>query len=501
LHPALQIEEIVNGVPETRQQHLRLELRDLPKNDENATLILSIRTAVIVDDEGNLYQTSSAEFGLLKVEGVGQRGQRAAMNHDGVIKVIGITGNARHIRMRNYLARMTPATMPEPVKALLGTVPNRALLTELTAPQTPQSEKLNEYQASVVDLTNLRAAQVIVGPPGTGKSYTIIALIMQMVAELPSNNVIVLTSEKNGAIEAVAEHLRRVCMEGDRVTDLNMFEKVVAFGHATTIKTSTKALTMEEKIEVHPEVRLSGAASKEALSLYKRLLRKATGEVKDALRDIDLPAVVLLYFNNVPAPSHNDLRDLVTVLENHALGKLTAEQRESKEKPQPVSAKSKLEIRACIKLINDALTGNGNKKDPGLRDAAKAAVAKKKDAAQVKCAVLLRMKAQTRVLLSTIGSAHRVQTALSAGDASYGGDADIDDEPSDSDFTSGYCGCVTRDDLKIHYIIDEASTVPPFEITALGVLGEIKTLTIVGDPNQVKSRTNLMCGDRTAIAG
>ena len=93
---------------------------------------------------------------------------------------------------------------------------------------------------------------------------------------------------------------------------------------------------------------------------------------------------------------------------------------------------------------------------------------------------MARMKGRTRVMLSTIGSAHRVHSALSAADDGY----DEADNPSYDDTTTGYCG--SSSDLKVHYIIDEASTVPPFEIAALGVIGDIRTLTVVGDPHQVK---------------
>lgn len=206
---------------------------DLPEDEEDTDLIKSIRTAVIVGEDGSTYQTKSTPKGmqLYRLGRDGRIGERMSPGVcDRVVVVVvvkGILGNLRYIAMQDYLATMTPERLPGPVKALLGNAPNASLLTEVNAAQHPLTATLNKYQKEVVDMARLRPARVVVGPPGTGKSHTIVALIAQMVVELPATDIVVLTSEKNGAVEAVAAHLYKASVFGSLQSHSTLFSRIL----------------------------------------------------------------------------------------------------------------------------------------------------------------------------------------------------------------------------------------------------------------------------------
>eukprot|EP00955_Chlamydomonas_euryale_P043132 352498-Chlamydomonas_euryale.AAC.10 len=142
-------------------QRLRsMRISDLPEDDDEAVLIKSIRTAVVAGSDGSLYQTKRATHGInlypLNADGcVGQR--VCSQDH---VWVQGILGNARHVEMQEYLARLSPESLPKPVKTLLGAERNAALLTQIAAPPQPFCETLNEFQQPVVDMTRLSNVKV-----------------------------------------------------------------------------------------------------------------------------------------------------------------------------------------------------------------------------------------------------------------------------------------------------------------------------------------------------
>lgn len=142
---------------EGAQDEEEVKLKDLPDEDDATILLKSIRTALIVDGTGTMYQTQRkvGTCGMVLVpRGVDRVG------FGGEVRVMGILGNARLIAMRDHLESVTAASLCGPVKALLGAAPNMALVTELAAQQHPLTKDLNEYQLPVVDMTRLRAAQV-----------------------------------------------------------------------------------------------------------------------------------------------------------------------------------------------------------------------------------------------------------------------------------------------------------------------------------------------------
>ncbi len=377
------------------------------------------------------------------------------------IDVVGICGNRRMLDTENYIKTVTEETLCTPVRAIIGATDNQLQVTELVSPILDSAIALNSFQRQVVDLTRLRSSQVIIGPPGTGKSRTIVSFVLQILAEMEPNHIVIFTSEKNGAVEAVAQHLRNACVSSDgKVEDLAFFEMIAAFG-STGMQAATCSFTAKTKMDIHPEiVAKSGAASD--LELKLNALKKSVAiavyrtvvDVIDEAFNREDDNDLLLQLKRT-YQSSSDLNGL-----KRAFGELLT------RSSSPITAEAASALRRAVSVIGQNC--------PSLIEAEEAytlAIEAKEATRQL---VGQRMRACSRVILATIGSMHRVHSAVSAGN----GIRDDDDE--------GYC---MQGSLKFHFIIDEASTVPQFEICSLGQIGDVRTLTVFGDPEQLEPFT------------
>ena len=136
--------------------------------------------------------------------------------------------------------------MPLPIRHLLGV--SKVQWVDLACVTTDvDGEVLNMQQAKVADLTHLMTATKVQGPPGTGKTMVITALLRQ-IAKTPLK--VMLVSERNCAVAAVATHLRRLCETGGNIHDLELWEKIDAAGRGC----SGDTLFFMDKIKRHPNV-------------------------------------------------------------------------------------------------------------------------------------------------------------------------------------------------------------------------------------------------------
>lgn len=236
---------------------------------------------------------------------------------------------------------------------------------------------------------------MIIGPPGSGKSRTIVALILQLLDEMPQEHVVILTSEKNGAVEAVAEHLHRACVSRDgKITDLAFFEKISAFG-STGMKEKTRSFVHDEKMNAHPEVQAVTHAEKKALNA-----KKTTAALcKAALRRLKEDEVLEFrdryeYFEplSLDQISLRDFRHL-----EEALVKAVSDYRVSKLSDEE-------EKCAILQSVLTALRPNLITLEHDSENHMKAFEMKE----LTMKAVDSRLKAGTRLMLATIGSLHKV---------------------------------------------------------------------------------------------
>jgi ATP-dependent exoDNAse (exonuclease V) alpha subunit len=165
--------------------------------------------------------------------------------------VIGLNPNKRMLLLERYVEQ-TPnnVIMFEPLQHLLGIGAPRAVFTELDG--IPESgSQLNVNQRKVANPLELKTAMEVAGPPGTGKTKTIIELVRALLS-CTSSDIIVL-SERNGAINAIAEKFKKESMKrkGGKfdIIDLEVWQSVMAYGNAESMGESTKLFTVDNKIK------------------------------------------------------------------------------------------------------------------------------------------------------------------------------------------------------------------------------------------------------------
>jgi Cdc6-like AAA superfamily ATPase len=91
----------------------------------------------------------------------------------------------------------------------------------------------------------------VAGPPGTGKTKTIIEVVRGLL-ECTNKDTIVL-SERNGAIDAIAEKFADVCLRTSGFTvkgvkDVPLWMNVMAYGAVKAMGPSAKLFTLDEKM-------------------------------------------------------------------------------------------------------------------------------------------------------------------------------------------------------------------------------------------------------------
>lgn len=167
------------------------------------------------------------------------------------LTVIGLNPNNRMVLLERYVEQTPNSVLLfEPLQHLLGVGAPTAVFTELDEISACQSH-LNDNQRLVANPLELKTAMEVAGPPGTGKTKTIVELVRALL-RCTSSDILVL-SERNGAINAIAEKFKQDSMKRKgktmEIIDLEVWESVMAYGSVGSIGESTKLFTVENKIE------------------------------------------------------------------------------------------------------------------------------------------------------------------------------------------------------------------------------------------------------------
>lgn len=224
-----------------------------------------LRQGVVAFEGANcLYQTSPARreqnakqdgddqirITLEKVQNDGSLGGPRFVSRE--IRVLGVNPNFRILQLEDHIARSEPEELfYKPLRHFIGhsvptTIGSRGS-SSLTLPSSFYD--LNAVQQSVADPTKLTTAREVAGPPGTGKTKTITELVRALL-KFTSYDVVVL-SERNGAIDAIAEKIAHDCVKfvgdtADSVSDKSLWMKLLAFG-SSGMGPSTRLFTPESK--------------------------------------------------------------------------------------------------------------------------------------------------------------------------------------------------------------------------------------------------------------
>jgi superfamily I DNA and/or RNA helicase len=193
----------------------------------------------------------------------GERTVRVALNslpederEDGTYRLDLAHDEAARLRQRAALDRARTAQrdrLAELRAVLLGTA-EPAFRPE--APFTPLDGALNGSQVDAVRLALAADDLAIVhGPPGTGKTTTVVELIRQAVAR---GDKVLACAPSNLAVDNLLEKL------------VAAGERAVRLGHPARVLPQLRAHTLDVLVEEHPDTRLARKFSKEAFALFRK---------------------------------------------------------------------------------------------------------------------------------------------------------------------------------------------------------------------------------------
>ncbi|KAL7518609.1 hypothetical protein ACHAWX_003421, partial [Stephanocyclus meneghinianus] len=204
--------------------------------------------------------------------------------------VLGLNQNKRMMLLQKHVEETPVSTlMFEPLLHMIGAGRPSSVITELEM-ETPKSlSELNEEQLQVAHPLRLKTAMEVAGPPGTGKTKTIVELVRALLRCTTFD--ILLLSERNGAINAVAEKFKGTCLNGSgknmEVTDLQVWTSVMTYGFGESMGESTKIFTLDEKLRKDDKLKMLPYRFHPELADLKEkcdLINAATTSLSNALR-------------------------------------------------------------------------------------------------------------------------------------------------------------------------------------------------------------------------
>ena len=225
----------------------------------------SLRNAVVAfDGHPSLYQTSrgneiphghqvAKDEVCILLKAIDRHGKvEDVRGHYPFGRIIGLNQNLRMLLLESHVQN-TPDSdlMFEPLQHLLGMEVPLPLLAEMEMDVPDSLLLLNDEQKKVAHPLFIKTAMEVAGPPGTGKTKTIVELVRALL-HCTSFDMLVL-SERNGAINAIAEKFKTesTTTKGKtiEITDLQVWLSVMAYGAGDTMGESTKSFTLEEKLK------------------------------------------------------------------------------------------------------------------------------------------------------------------------------------------------------------------------------------------------------------
>jgi hypothetical protein len=149
--------------------------------------------------------------------------------------VIGVDQNVRMLILADHVLKSSNESMSfEPLQHFVtGRQPSR-VFTSISMPPPPSFLTLNNKQQKVAHPLSLLTAMEVAGPPGTGKTKTIMELVRGILH--CTDYDVILMSERNGAIDAIAEKMAGDCLTLNQsqsvksVSNVELWSKVLSFG-------------------------------------------------------------------------------------------------------------------------------------------------------------------------------------------------------------------------------------------------------------------------------
>ncbi len=284
--------------------------RENPKIESLLNIAQALLCAVVaIEGEPLLYQTSRGNMSTIP-KGYNFSDQEIciqfrSVSRDGSVTgdeflprvlrdklvIVGLNQNRRMILLEKHVeASSDSELMFESLQHLVGAGRPVSVVTELDTEIPDTQVELNAEQQKVAHPLRLKTAMEVAGPPGSGKTKTIVELVRALL-HCTSHDILLL-SERNGAINAVAEKIQKDSLDltGSapkvKVKNLHVWSSVMAYGVGDSMGESTKLFTKDAKIQSHPEL--------VDLCEKRELLMTASESLSNALR-IKVAEVIRLF--------------------------------------------------------------------------------------------------------------------------------------------------------------------------------------------------------------
>jgi len=512
------------------------QLKDVAHAEIVMNLIQNIRCAVVVfEGETSLYQTQSGKAPkgrelqkdevCVYLKRINQSGElnKEPAQFGNCIRVIGINPNIRMIKLERHIAIASDSDlMFPPLKNLIGDGKPTPCLTEILRPVPNTLQSLNDQQQRVAHPLKLKTATEIAGPPGTGKTKTIIELV-SAILECTDFDIFVL-SERNGAINAIADKFEDVSLDTSskkkiKIKDPRIWLSLLTYGAGDTMGESTKRFTLNEKLRYHPDIvkmeekrgMLQAMSSALAESIRDGIANEVekfgdlfqVDRAKSRARlirkdkvDLNTPLSIIGYINAT-------IEDVTEILPHLSGGKVTEEDTERVILERSAILSGLFEIRTDPEKERNPRSWNRTSATKHLVDICKRlrnvlqleicdeekaqGLFHEQNQAKVNYQALfnrleVELPEEARVHMSTIGSSHRmpVHDRSSVVDdlsrMSIREYSDSEEEYEEDEKKS----------KKTIVVFDEAGCIPSYELLGLSRLGrDIQALVVVGDKHQL----------------
>ena len=168
--------------------------------------------------------------------------------------IAGLNQNNRMVLLEKHVAESSDSDLLfEPLQHLVGSGEPVPVVTEMNMEVPTTQVDLNEEQQKVAHPLRLKTAMEVAGPPGTGKTKTIVELVRALL-HCTDYDILVL-SERNGAINAIAEKFQQDSLDLTgtgtlpTIKDLHVWTSLMTYGVGDSMGESTKLFTKEIKIQ------------------------------------------------------------------------------------------------------------------------------------------------------------------------------------------------------------------------------------------------------------
>jgi transcription elongation factor Elf1 len=168
------------------------------------------------------------------------------------LKLVGFSSNYRLMMLAQYVKERNDRELVSvPAGHYIGAGRVRPVVFDFLGAVPPSHHSLNQQQVQIAHPLLLKSAMEVAGPPGTGKTKTVVELSRALM-DCTRHDVVVI-SERNGAIDAIAEKFAEHCIEFNDDGDALIFNEetwlnVLTFGAGNAMGASTKLFTLVEKL-------------------------------------------------------------------------------------------------------------------------------------------------------------------------------------------------------------------------------------------------------------